>query len=494
MSTPVQPTPAPNVELELAKLANEAMAQGADPHDVTGKLHQTISYLRQFPQMAEHATNALADGVASPADISRTLWPHISAMQHANGAPGVSNAPTDQEAANLPPDNTVRSRIGGGLAAFESGIPGGEALTTGLHALTSGQPYRTAYKDVQAAENSSPIKTPLRIAGSVAAMRATPGSPGLSAAREGLAEGVLNANPDQPLDQRLKSGAETAAINGVAGTVADKALTGARAFIAKSPAANIVARNGAMRAADATNYGAAASEGQAAVQASHPALPQLSQTLDDPDIKPYAEMIRSSRKFAGADEPTVAQETYKLMTKQQGGLARRLADQGFDAATQLQHDNIGLAKDQLMTSAKQVMPSFENAVGQHAEAAGLRDMVQKGAAVGQKLVSNSKAVGGIATKSPEAFQVSIPRLSQDKAAAATEGVLGQAGKSTGLTFNPKTFFGVGPSLAATRVSPVVNQLDQQAGRRLPSLTRQAGIGSTDALLHALGIDGPDQQP
>lgn len=199
MSAAVQPTPAPNVELELAKLANDAMASGADPHEVTQKLHQTISYLRQFPKMAERATNALADGVASPADISRTLWPHVSAIQHATG----SNAPTEEEAANLPVDVTARSRFGGGLASFASGIPGGEALTTGVHALVNREPWSESLRDVRAAESTSPIGTPLKVAGALATGRVIPGSNLAKGAIYGATMGYTDPDPDADRRQEV---------------------------------------------------------------------------------------------------------------------------------------------------------------------------------------------------------------------------------------------------------------------------------------------------
>lgn len=326
MSTPVQPTPAPNVELELAKLANEAMAQGADPHDVTGKLHQTISYLRQFPQMAEHATNALADGVASPADISRTLWPHVSAMQHANGAPGVSNAPTDQEAANLPPDNTVRSRIGGGLAAFESGIPGGEALTTGLHALTSGQPYRTAYKDVQTAENSSPIKTPLRMAGAIPAALALPGSPAAGGALAGGLTEAMDANPDEGIGKRAGRTAIGTGAGAVLGKVGQKIGTIGASLLPKvlggagGADANVIARQAARAASAKQLYGAALAEGKV-----NEITPQLSSFLQEDDIAPIVERIQSGRTGSQMETPELLDRVYKELSDAERAAKKPLA-------------------------------------------------------------------------------------------------------------------------------------------------------------------------
>lgn len=214
MSTALALTPAPNVELELAKLANDAMASGADPHDVTTKLNQTIRYLRQFPKMAEHATNALADGVATPADISRTLWPHVAAIQHASG----SNEPTAEEAARLPGDVTKRSRLGGGLAAFASGIPGGEAFTTLAHAGLTNQSYTDALKDVRAAEESSPIGDALRMGGGLVSLKTLPGG---NIAKGAVYGGLIGATEADPEANRPDDVVTNAITGGAMGAAAD---------------------------------------------------------------------------------------------------------------------------------------------------------------------------------------------------------------------------------------------------------------------------------
>lgn len=52
----------PNIELTLAKLANDAMQQHADPQQVTEQLRSHIAWLRANPGEAKLATDALAQG------------------------------------------------------------------------------------------------------------------------------------------------------------------------------------------------------------------------------------------------------------------------------------------------------------------------------------------------------------------------------------------------------------------------------------------------
>lgn len=446
MSGVVQPTPSPNVELELAKLANDAMAGGADPHDVTGKLHQTISYLRQFPQMAEHATNALADGVASPADISRTLWPHVQALSHGTGA----NEPTEAEAAHLPGDNTARSRIGGGFASFVSGIPGGEAAVTGAHALMTGQPYKAAYKDVQAAENTSPIKTPLRMAGAIPAALALPGGPVAGGALAGGLTEALDANPEEGMGERAGRtviGTGTGALLGKAaqkvGTVASsllpKALGGAG-----GADANIVARQAARAQSAKQLYATALAEGRA-----HGGMtPEIQQFLGEDDIAPIVERIQAGRTGSQLDTPGLLDRVYKELSDMGRTAGKPLTsiDPSKPNLAVSRTADIRAAKDQALSAmsgtqaAPGPMPSYAKAVGDFADQSRGIDAVKKGyQAVQGQMAGTLPGVNALGRKTPLAFQEWAKTATPEQITAAREGLTGavkDASALPGKTFGP----------------------------------------------------------
>lgn len=70
MSTPVQPISLENV---LAEQANSAMARGADPAAVTGRLRTMVQYLRDNPEHAQFGADAIARG-ADPGTVGARVW------------------------------------------------------------------------------------------------------------------------------------------------------------------------------------------------------------------------------------------------------------------------------------------------------------------------------------------------------------------------------------------------------------------------------------
>lgn len=478
MTPPIHPTPAPNVELELAKLANDAMANGADPHEVTTKLHQTISYLRQFPHTAEHATNALADGIASPADISRTLWPHVAAMQHTNGAPGVSNAPTSEEWANLPGDNTARSRFGGGLASFVSSVPGGEALTTGAHALVNREPYADAYRDVKAAENTSPIKGALKFAGAIPAAIALPGNPVASGAIIGAADEALNADPNESLGERAGKTAAGAAIGAATGKVAQKVGTAIQALrpVALGGVggadANVIARQAARAQSAKRLYAAAMAEGRGT-----PLTPEIQQFLNEEDIAPLVEKIKAGRTGSQLDTPELLDRVYKELSDMGKTAGKPLAavDPSKPNLAVSRLADIKAAKQQALgamsgtPSAPGPMPSYQQAVEDYAQRTREIDAVKRGyEAVKQNASTTLPGAKQLGRKTPLSFQEWAKTARPEEIAAARQGQLGyvrDAFARPGLTFKPgrQAISAAAPLLRST---PGPNQATLDALRNL----------------------------
>lgn len=387
------------------------------------------------------------------------------------------------------------TQVFGGIASLGKNIPGMEALQAAMrssgpppeavaamarHPLPSSnadqpQSYSAALSDIKGAEADAPalVRGYNSVAGGTMAAAAMPGSPMLAGARTGIMSGLLGSEPST-VEDRIHEAAKQGVVGGVAGKVADVAGTAVRGLLAPTLGEATAARAAATTAKDATAYGAAATEGAAA--APHPAVDAV---LDSPDIKAFADMVRGARQFAGADQGTIVRETYKLMSKQQSGLAKRLADQGFDAATKLAHDNIGLAKQELMNAADQIMPSFRSAVSGHAEM-----MSQKGAfdtaaeATRRALQGTHVAAKRLATQSPEAVHETLKQMREESAKAALEGTLGRLKEYNHVSINPLKLFGAGPMVRnAAKVAPQVGLLDQIAGTGIKSKAARAAIVS-----------------
>lgn len=75
--------------------------------------------------------------------------------------------------------------------------------------------------------------------------------------------------------------------------------------------------------------------------------------LESQTVKPYADMIRSSEKFANADDATVLMETYKLMSEAQRTAQKSIEGTAeYQAQKALKHEDISLAKDRMLQAAE----------------------------------------------------------------------------------------------------------------------------------------------
>lgn len=265
------------------------------------------------------------------------------------------------------------TQVLGGIASLGKDIPGVEALQAAIrsgmsrpdpqsvaamarHPLPSSgadtpQSYGEALSDIQGAEADAPalVRNYNRFAGSAVAASTVPGSPVLAGARYGILSGLSQSDPNADIHARLKSAAVRGTTGALAGKLADVGLTAIRGAVSPTTGAASSARTAAMRAADEVSYGKVAEE----AAASGGSTPAVRAALAAPDIAPYAEVIRTSRKFAGADDATVLQEAYKLMSERQGTLANRAGTTSdFKAGTSLEKADIGLAKGELLRAAE----------------------------------------------------------------------------------------------------------------------------------------------
>lgn len=397
---------------------------------------------------------------------------------HARDVARRMTSANEMDAAQLPDYTT---QVLGGISSLARDIPGAEAAQAGARSLFRGQPYGQALSDIRGAEADNPASGFNRVAGGMVGAVAMPGSPAMAGGAYGALSGLLGADPNQTMTDRLKAGAKEAVVGAAAGKVADTGLTFLRGMRAPTLGASTMARDAARSAASDAAYGTAAAEGRMATHS-----PALDAALDSPAIKPYADMIRSSPKFASADQSEVARETYKLLSRQQGGLAQKLKNDGFDAALQLQHDNLGSAKQDLLAATDAVMPSFRAAIDQHRAAMGVKDAAETAAQAAKRLIAGTHvAAKRVATQSPEAFKAAIENMTEDQAKGGIEGVLGRLGEYNHLSKNPLKLFGV-PALAANanRVAPSLGLLDQIAGTGVKSkAARSAIVSGLLSLMH-----------
>ncbi len=416
----------------------------------------------------------------------------------------------------VPQEPSVRQRQLGGIASFGRSIPGVPALQAGARALVRGEgakdfakgamggngdinsriaaglaslvgspSYANARDEINEAEESAPaaVRGLNSLTGGTVAALATPGNalkvagktilsqPVVQGATYGVASAVGDSDPEKGLGDRAQDAAISGTIGGLAGGAGDVLGTAVRGKFAASLGKSAAARKLVRKAGDKVAYGAAEAEG-AANGFSGMTRQTIKDELNSEGIKPFADMIRNSEKFAKADDATVVRETYKLMSKQQGGLSRRLKEQGYDAATQLAHDNIGLAKERLKTAGAEMMPSFPGAIEQHAESMGKKEAFEVSADASKRILKGSDIAGKKAEmNSPEAFEDYIKSLDPEQAQAATEGLLARTKKNAGLL--PKGL------VRSARIAPYLRQLDAKTGDRSGAAIRALVMAASD---------------
>lgn len=238
----------------------------------------------------------------------------------------------------------------GGLASLARDIPGAEVVQAGVRSLVRGQSYPAALNDIRGAEEDAPAasRNINKVIGGGLAVAAIPGGPVLQGARYGILGGLLAADPANVKD-RLHNAATQGAIGAAVGKAGELIGTGVRALGATSLGKSALGRKGVMEAADKIAYGKAEAEAAATGGTS----PAIRRALNASDIAPYAETIRQSRTFHGADDATVLREAYKLMSERQGLLGTRIVNANdFKAGTSLEARDVTLAKQSLLNATE----------------------------------------------------------------------------------------------------------------------------------------------
>lgn len=377
----------------------------------------------------------------------------------------IAAAPHPEDLEDATPPSYMQQALGG-LAAFNASIPGMEGMQALSRSLVRRQPYTEALSDIRSAEESAGgVATANKMIGAGVAAAAgglAGGSAAVQGARYGVASGLLKADPAS-LGDRVGSALKEGAIDATFGKVAGEILPNfVRSKLASSLGKASMARDATMKAVNNALYGKAAAEGAGLTH------PDVTAALESPDIKPYADAIRNSSTFKGADDATVLNETYKLLTERQGTLGSRMAaSTDFKAGTSLEKGEITAAKKTLLDAADKIMPSYRNAVSTAREMAGQRDAFRTAADATSRIVKGTPVAGKkLSVNSPEAFQSSIQKMTPKDAKAALEGVMGRL-HAAGIFSTLKG--------GAGKVAPYVSALDKQAGNIAGPIAKIFGI-------------------
>lgn len=406
---------------------------------------------------------------------AKSAAPSLAQRQmHARDVGRRMTSANEMDQAQLPTYGTTAL---GGLAALAKGIPGVEAVQAGARSMLRGQPYQTALQDIRGAESDNPASGANSLIGAGIAGAVMPGSPAMSSAAYGGAQGLLSADP-QSTAARLGNTALGAGIGGLLGKVIPAATTyGASKFTPKIDVQQL-ARDNATGAVDAVRYGLSAAEG-----AGKAITPDVAKAFQNPITNEYVTMVRNAPQYAGADDATVLREAYKLMSRDQGGHADFMARNGFDAARKLKADAIGTAKKELLDASGSMMPSFPPAVRSHAEAMGVGEAGQNASDVTQRILTGAHIRGdNLPLKSPAQFADDIKSMSKDEASAALDMMLGRMKEYRAGSFNPLRAFGLPANLwKGGKLAPYVSLLQKQAGQATGLLSK-AATGAATSLL------------
>lgn len=404
-----------------------------------------------------------------------------------------------------------RTNIGGMVDAVleapetvAAGFPGASLLMSKGHSLLYGKPMSDVQRDINERTSDIPYASAIgRGAGAYAAMSGGPAalasggakiggaiggamasaaksltSPAIGGAALMGSEQFLNNDQNQSLLSRAGRGVAGGLFGLGAGKLGEVLTTTARSVAAPSLGKAAEAIRSATRSADDALYGAAEQEGLLT-----PTTPQIQSALRDPAVAPFANIVRNSKKFAGANDATVLRETYKLMSEQsvkRGGAMATATD--FKAGTSLEKDELDLAKRELLDAADSAMPTFRKAVETHARNARINRAFATGANAGRREMSNTSIAGERLPKlSPVATRKTLDAMSQDEAEAFTKGVLGRTFERMTPGANPINLFGIPRAVQAVyRAGPLLRAADRATGYAPAIFTERGLLALLDA--------------
>lgn len=371
-----------------------------------------------------------------------------------------------------------------------AGVPGAKLGISAARAALQGRPLADVQREVNAETSDVPYASAAaRAIGSLATLPVLPASGAASGAILGGASEALNNDPGSTWGRipRALAGAGAGAVTGRLLEAGGNAL---RAKLAGTPTDVVHGLKEQRTLAGSLNYPRAAAEGQRffadlgdeealrqAVSggADHAPVPALTKLLDAPGIKPYADAVRASPRFANADDSVIGSEAFKLMSEAQG---KKLTLQGnageFKAATDFALQDLRAAKQQLGNAIGEIEPSFPGANTTHRIISG--DI--KAARDANRMLSKAAPPTGNAldnpAKDPRAWlRDVVPEYSPSEAEAAQQSALGTINDiGQGMSHNPLTAFGSFGRVPRSRAA-LIRGLDAKVGTTSPQTIRNA---------------------
>jgi len=350
--------------------------------------------------------------------------------------------------------------------AVAAGVPGAKLAMSAGHSLLYGKPLADVQRDINERTSDIPYASAIgRGAGTLAALGAGPMSL-LSAPAGGAivggAEGLLTNNPDASMADRVVGAGLGMAGGAVAGKAAEFLTTGARALLGPSLGKTALRLKDNVARADAALFGAAKAEGDAIGTS-----PEIRTALASPGIKKYADIIRNSETWKGANDATILRETHKHMSEVSLKRGKSLAGaDDFKAGTALEKSDTDLLKAKLRDAADAAgMTSFRPAVTTHAENAGVLDAFSKAANAARRELGNASLMGEKQAKmGPAATRRWMAKLSKPEGMAAVDGILGRTAELMTPNSSMINLFGIPRALRGVyRAGPLLQAADRVAG-------------------------------
>lgn len=214
----------------------------------------------------------------------------------------------------------------------------------------------------------------------------------------------------------------------------------------------------------------------------NPLTQKVSQMLEkDPDIAPVVAQLRGMRQHANQNpaDPEFLDAVYKNAVSdwklRLDKAVQRAAETPTDAtkanAARALKTHILELRDEFLTALDEQMPGYRKAVEESAAARSLEKTFAEVADAARRVIEKPPIAGkNIASRSPEAFEAKIEKMSPEKAEVAILASLGRGREAIRFTSNPVGKFGLQASIARAIRAPVV--LD----RYLQLMERQAGRG------------------
>lgn len=375
------------------------------------------------------------------------------------------------------PDASDTSRQGQGVSDLEAMgqmvantaaapmqvIPGAEAVQAGVRSVVRRQPYREARADIEAAKLPAAMALPLQAPVALATGR-IPLSPAKAGALFGGASQALDADPDISAGDRGMNTALGAAGGAIVGKVADAGTMLFRSAKSQRPDQIDDALRRERTDAGRVNYAQVDAEARQAPTT----IPAVRNLLNRPDIKPFADIVRNSRKYANAGDAAVLRVAYQIMGKQQRGLRQWMKANGYDATRSIQADDIASAKQDLLSAADPVMPSLRPAVAEHARRSGEISALGTGVDAADRAMFAPVSWTKLGSKSRAAYVREIRDMPREEQRRAVQGAVARARERVAIRPNS-----VSPlSGLATAIT-----MPYRAGR-VSSMLRETGADET----------------